>query len=397
MVAAVGTSSDMQKVSVIQREIPHYRIRFIEELCAQGRLQNLDIQVICAVPPTQRASSSFTFRVLPARYFGKAKSSSYWLYGLADAITGSDIVVAPQELQCLTVPYLWARRKRICKTWIWWGHGYNFQAAVRPSLVTNVKEAIKEFMTKRADGLLTYTERGAEYWRKHGIPDDRVIPYWNTIDVEELQKAASEISETQRFELRRKLKIDGKRVLLFSGRLYAEKRIDFLLRAFVLLKQSCPDVALLIIGDGEERRSLQGLAKNLKLQDVHFLGEIVHPRDTAAYCSIADLMVIPGLVGLAIVHGFAFGLPLITTDFPGHSPEIDYLTENNGIMTRNDQSTYAQAILSVLSCPFKLETMKYSALVRGDDLKLEYSVRRFVDGISQLSQYSGLDRSLEMG
>jgi len=381
----------MRKVLVIQRELPHYRIRFFEELYAQGQSHDLDVYVCSAVPPNPKPSPvRFPFRVLPAFYFGKGRQCSYWLRGLEDLIAGSDIVVAPQELQCLTVPYLWTRRKRICKTWIWWGHGYNFQAAVRPSLVINVKEAIKEFMTKRADGLITYTERGAEYWRKQGIPGDRVMPYYNTIDVEELQKAASEISETQRLELRRKLRIKGKRVLLFSGRLYAQKRIDFLLRAFALLKQSCSDVALLIIGDGKERGALQGLAKNLELQDVHFLGEIVNPKDTAVYFSLADMMVLPSLIGLAIVHGFAFGLPMITTSSPGHGPEIEYLSESNGIMTNLDIGEYAGALQTLISSPEKLDSMRHAALSKGDELSLPYSVQRFIDGITLLNKQKGI-------
>ncbi len=380
-------SPNMRKVSVIQREIPHYRIRFFEELYAQGRVQDLDIQLYCVEPPAQTPSSLvFPLQVLPVRYFGKRKSSSYWLYGLAKAIAGSDVVVTPQELQCLTVPYLWVRRKQICKTWIWWGHGYNFQAAVHSSLVTNVKEAIKEFMTRRADGLITYTEGGAEYWRKRGIPDCRVIPYYNTLDVEGLRKARAEVSELHRIELRRKLMLEEKRVLLFSGRLYAAKKVDFLLRAFAVLKRSRPDVALLIIGDGEERNRMQQLAKDLELQDVHFLGEIVATKDTTAYFSLADLMVIPSLVGLVIVHGFALGLPLLTTDSPGHGPELEYLTENNGVMTGRDPSHYAEAIRMLLSSPSRIEAMRCSALAQGDTLKLEYSVRRFVNGITQLSK-----------
>jgi len=376
----------MRRVSIIQREIPHYRIRFFEELYAQGKLQELDIQVYTGAPPAQAASSpAFPYCVLPVHYFGKKNSDSYWICGLEKAIAGSDIVVAPQELQCLTVPYLWAKRKRVCTSWIWWGHGYNFQASIRPSAATKLKEAIKRFMTRRADGLITYTEGGADYWRKQGLPEDRVIPYCNTIDVEGLRKAGAEISEQQRIELRHKLGLEGKRVLLFSGRLYAEKKVDFLLMAFALLKKSYPNVALLIIGDGEERDKLEQSAKQLDLQDVHFLGEVVNPKGTAAYFSLADLLVIPGLVGLAIVHGFAFGLPLITTDFPGHSPELDYLSENNGAMTRIDICQYAEAIGALLSSPHRLEAMKRSAMAQGDDLQLPSSVRRFVEGIGSFA------------
>jgi L-malate glycosyltransferase len=377
----------MRTVSIIQREIPHYRIRFFEELYDQGSLLGLNIRVYTGTPPAQNASSTtFPCHVLPLRHFGNIRSGSNWIYGLEKAIAGSDVVVAPQELQCLTVPYLWAKRRRICTTWIWWGHGYNFQASVQPSAASKMKEAFKRFMTRRADGLITYTERGADYWRKQGLPKDRVIPYNNTIDVEELRKAGAQITEEQRMELRHSLGLKGKRVLLFSGRLYAEKKVDFLLKAFTILEKSCPHIALLIIGDGEERDALEQSAKQLELQHVRFLGEVVDPKRTAAYFSLADLMVIPGVVGLAIVHGFAFGLPLITTDSPGHGPELDYLSTDNGAMTRIDISQYAEAIGALLSSPKRLESMKRSAMAQGDDLQLPYSVRRFADGIAGLSQ-----------
>jgi glycosyltransferase involved in cell wall biosynthesis len=377
----------MQKVSIIQREIPHYRIKFFEELYAQGKLQDLDIQVYTAAPPVPAPSPiTFPYHVLPVRHFGKKKSSPYRMMGLEKAIAGSDTVVAPQELQCLTIPYVWARRKRICKTWIWWGHGYNFQASVRPSVATKIKEAIKRYMTKRADGLITYTAKGAEYWHRQGLPGSRVISYNNTIDVEGLRKAGAEITEEQRTELRHNLGLEGKHVLLFSGRLYAEKKVDFLLRAFALLKKSYPDVALLIIGDGEERGVLEKSAKQLNLKNVHFLGEVVDPKGTAAYFSLADLMVIPGVVGLAIVHGFAFGLPLITTNSPGHGPELDYLSMSNGAITQIDISEYAEVIRTLLSSPQRLEAMRHAAMAQGDDLRLPYSVRRFANGITGLSQ-----------
>lgn len=378
----------MRKVSIIQREIPHYRIRFFEELYAQGSLEDLDIRVYTGSPPAGGSSTTaFPYQILPVRHFGKQKSSSYWMSTLEQAIAGSDIVVAPQELQCLTVPYLWAKRRRICKSWIWWGHGYNFQASLRPSSASTLKEAIKRFMTRRANGLITYTAGGADYWRSQGLAEDRVAPYYNTIDVEGLKKAGADITEQERRDLRDKLGLNGKRVLLFSGRLYAEKKVDFLLRAFALLKKSYQDVALLIIGDGEERARLEQMAQQLEIRDTHFLGEIVDPKETAAYFSLADLMVLPSLVGLAIVHGFSFGLPLITTDSPGHGPELDYLSDNNGVMTRHDIPQYAEAIVALLSFPQRLEAMKHAAMAQGDELRLSHSVHRFIDGIAALSQF----------
>ncbi len=95
---------------------------------------------------------------------------------------------------------------------------------------------------------------------------------------------------------------------------------------------------------------------------------------------------IPGLVGLAIVHGFAFGLALHTTNSPGHGPELDYLSGKNGVISRHDISHYAEAIASLLFSPQRLEAMKQAAMAQGDELQLHHSVHRFVDGITTFSQ-----------
>lgn len=376
----------MRRVSIIQREIPHYRVRFFEELYAQGKSQGLDIMVYSGAPPvTAGTPPAFPYHVLFARRFGRKKSSSYWMYGLEKAIVGSDVVVAPQELQCLTVPYLWMKRKRLCKTWVWWGHGYNFQASVRPSVSTKVKEFTKRFLTKRGDGVITYTAKGAEYWRQQGLPADRVFPYYNTIDVEGLRTIGKEITAQQLIEQRQKLGIEDKRVLLFAGRLYAEKKVDFLLRAFALLKTQCPDVALLIVGDGEEREKLERLSRDLDLRDVHFLGEVIDPKESAVYFLIGDLMVIPAYIGLAIVHGFSFGLPMLTTDAPGHGPEYSYLSSNCGSVTREEYSEYARAMSTILDEPERLEALKQSVQDKANSLQLCHSVTRFLEAISALS------------
>lgn len=378
----------MKKVAILQREIPHYRIRFFEEVSAKAFAMGLDVTVYSSGEEFSEYALKFAQRSLPIHQYTGSKKGPFWMKGLTAALKETDIIVAPQELQCVNVPYLWAIRHRLCTSWIWWGHGYNFQAPVHPSWSTAIKEGLKQFMTRRADGLITYTENGAIYSKKQGMPEDRVIPYYNTIDVEELRKVEAEVTDEQLKELRHSLQLERKRVLLFSGRLYAEKKVDFLLRAFAILKQSYPSVALLIIGDGEERRKLEHLTAELALQDVHFLGELIDPRATAAYFTMADLMVIPGLVGLAIVHGFAFGLPMITTQHDFHSPEIEYLTNENGVISNHNESDFGQSIASILEDKFRLENMRKAATSKADELLLSAAANSFVRAILSFSKFN---------
>ncbi|MDR4484985.1 MAG: glycosyltransferase [Nitrospirales bacterium] len=371
----------MQKIAIIQRKIPHYRTAFFAKLNVQAKEAGLDITVYTGLAPEGGASCGFRFKVLSEKLLTGQENGPYWLEGLTRASRGSDIIIAPQELQCLNIPYLWVRRKTLCRHWIWWGHGYNFKAKAGRNWLASLKDAMKHFMTKRGDGLITYTASGKEYWRRRGMAADWVMPYFNTLDVEGLREAGAQVTEETLVQVRRQLGLEGKRVLLFSGSLYPEKEVDFLLKTFALLQSSHPNVALLILGDGSERNRLEELRDALNLQHVHFLGEDNDPVHTGVYFKLADLFVLPGAVGLAIVHGFAYGLPLVTTEQGFHGPEIEYLSNENGIKTAHDTQTYANEISIILRFPNRIAALQAGARHQGDQLTLAGSAQRFVKAV----------------
>lgn len=372
----------MFKVSIIQQEVPHYRLPFFTAVQSFAARSDLDVTVYSAKAPDPPAGA-FQYRVMPIWSF--PGGSGYWIRALAGAVNGSAAVVAPHELRCVTVPYLWAIRRRICRRWIWWGHGWNHQRRGTSDLADLVKQA----MTRRGDALITYTPGGAAYWRDRGLPAHRVIPFFNTVDVDGLRRAAESIPEGDVRWVKTELGLEDRSVLLFSGRLYREKRVDFLLRAFALLQERGVPVALLVLGDGPERTPLEALSARLGLRDVHFLGACVEPSEAGVYFRLADLLVIPGLVGLAIVHGFAFGLPLVTTSQACHSPEIEYLAPENGVMTHPDETAYAGAIERLVSAPEVLAAMRRSAAAAADGLRMEHSAERFVHAIRSVVETGG--------
>ncbi len=374
----------MLKVAIIQREIPHYRGAFFEKLCELAKVSGLNITVYCGWKYEEKDPRTFQYRILPM--VGKVHGFS-WLVGLRRALKGSDIIIASHELHCLTVPYLWLQRHRLSKLWIWWGHGYNFQRIAPKNPLQSLAEAAKRFMIVRGDGLIAYTASGAEYWRQRGMPADQAIPYFNTIDVEGLREAASHVTQEMLEQVQSRLDLKHKRVLLFSGRLYAKKKVDFLLKAVEILQRKREDLALLILGDGGERANLKALCQTLNLRHVHFLGEINEPQQTSLYFRLAELLVIPGLVGLAIVHGFAHGLPIVTTEHDFHSPEIEYLSKDNGVMTSHTVQAYADGIQKILDEPAVLESMRRAATLQGDRLALRTSAARFAEAIRKLSDH----------
>jgi glycosyltransferase involved in cell wall biosynthesis len=346
---------------------------------ASAAKAGLAITFYSSEPPDPRLPADFPYRVCPPRRLGAA-GGAYWMSGLTRMVQGADIIIAPQEMRCLSVLWLWLQRRRACQYWIWFGHGYNAKLAPRRAR-RSIVERLREFVTPRSQGIITYTQGGAELWRRRGMASGRARWFNNTIDVGGFRRFYRPAKRRARL-LKRELGIDDNHhILLFCGRMYGGKRLDVLIDAFAILKRRTPNITLLIVGDGPERRPVEARARASAAAGVFFFGEIVDPVKLSAYFAAADALVIPGLVGLAIVQGFAFGLPLVATNCKGHGPEFEYLTPNNGIVTALEPEAYAAGIEGLVASTDRLRCLKKSAWATGTALSLPFSVERFVDAI----------------
>jgi glycosyltransferase involved in cell wall biosynthesis len=119
--------------------------------------------------------------------------------------------------------------------------------------------------------------------------------------------------------LRGDLRLEGKRILAFTGRLVPHKGVDVILRA---LSQLPDDVVLVVIGAGPRLPSLLGLARRLGVSDrVRFCAR-VSDEDLPRYLALADVFVFPSQsrlegFGLAVAEAMAVGLPVVIADMPG--------------------------------------------------------------------------------
>lgn len=123
---------------------------------------------------------------------------------------------------------------------------------------------------------------------------------------------------------RKKLGLEGKDVILFSGRLTGQKGVFHLLRALQLVKKNMSNFVLLLAGDGPQEQMLRELSSRLGIQqDVVFLGKISH-KDMPDLYSVADIFVLPSLSESfpnVMLEAMAMRKPIIITKV-GVVPEI---------------------------------------------------------------------------
>jgi glycosyltransferase involved in cell wall biosynthesis/peptidoglycan/xylan/chitin deacetylase (PgdA/CDA1 family) len=128
--------------------------------------------------------------------------------------------------------------------------------------------------------------------------------------------------------------------LLYVGRLSVQKRVDRIIKAMAHLDVP---VELTIVGDGEDRSSLEALAKSLSLRHVQFVGSLTGQALRDAYAA-ADAFVLPSDregMPLVVLEAMAAGLPIIGSDVVG----IRELVDGVGILVKDPGAeTFAAAI-----------------------------------------------------
>jgi len=245
----------------------------------------------------------------------------------------------------------------------WWGHGFNHQRAA------GWREKIKTRLLRSADWFFAYTRPVAEYVRQQGFLAKHISVVNNAIDTRTFTQQVMMAKVSQ--------PADKKGVtLLFCGALYAEKRLDLLLAAAKQLAAQGFLHKLIILGDGPERELLPQYAPWLDYRGVLF-----EQAKAAAYAE-ADIVLHPGLVGLAILDAFAAGIPFVTCEQPNHSPEIAYLKPGeNGLMVAAEPMALAAALAMLWQAPALYNTLSSGALAAAQEYSIEGMAAAFAEGI----------------
>jgi glycosyltransferase involved in cell wall biosynthesis len=92
----------------------------------------------------------------------------------------------------------------------------------------------------------------------------------------------------------------------------------------------------------------------------------------------------PGLIGLGILDTFALETPLITTDVPIHSPEIEYLQSGvNGVMVEDSMNprSYANAVVHLLENEEMRQKLISGCQSARNMYTIENMVERFAQGV----------------
>ncbi len=295
---------------------------------------------------------------------------------LRELLTSDLVIVEMRNQLILNYLLILLSKLKIIKL-AFWGHGKNFQA----TKLDSVSEWLKKFFSRQVDWWFAYNDLSASIIERIGFPKNRISSVQNSIDTNRLREELSRIDINQKRLLIDNLHISSENIGLYVGGMYPEKRIKFLEESLYHIRERIPDFEMIFIGSGLDAYLVKEMAINHSW--IHYLGP-KFDNEKIIYFSISKCFLMPGLVGLAILDCFALGLPLITIADSMHSPEIEYLVNNeNGIMLEKNTTPkeYADAAIKLLSNEFYRETIVEGCISSSKKYSLEKMVELYSGGI----------------
>ncbi len=206
-----------------------------------------------------------------------------------------------------------------------------------------------------ADHIITVSELTKKIVvEKYGIHPDKVTVVHNG-------NTPSTFSDSSRFESIRNLKHEGKKIVLFAGRITIQKGVDYFVHAARKVLEYEKSVYFVVAGSGDMEQQIINLTRDLGIHQ-HFLFTGYYTlTEQSNLFSLADVVVMPSVsepFGIIPLESMSNGTPVIVSKQSGvaevisHALKVDFW----------DTDETANKILSILRHPVLKETLQKEGL-----------------------------------
>ena len=247
---------------------------------------------------------------------------------------------------------------------------------------TGWKRRVKKYwlgwLAQRAAAIVTVGAACRMFWESYGALPDQLFHVGFAVDNEFFREAAIQ-QKHKAAELKREWGWESRTVFIYVGRLITRKNVHLIISALQSLANL--PVALLVVGDGEERGVLESLAEQSPY--IRFVGAATQ-NELPLFYALSDALVLPAREepwGLVINEAMASGLAIISHRHCG--AVLDLVDEQNGFVL---QGFTVEEMASAMSCItqdcIRLKSLKQKSLERIRDWSMPrtaYQLKQAID------------------
>ncbi len=243
------------------------------------------------------------------------------------------------------------------------GLPFSFTAHAKDIFQNTVNQKLLEEKLKAARFIITVTEFNRRFLTATypAVPAEKIKVLHNGINLEFFNFEPQFPRE--------------KNLILSIGRLVAKKGFPDLLQACAILKEKQIPFRCVIIGQGEEAKTLEAKRQELGLTDVVSLAGPKTQAEVLPYLKRATLLALPCTVDAdgnqdalptVLLEALGTGCPVVSTTVSG-IPEIVDDGKNGLLVPPNDPSALAEAIEKVLTSPERATRLAWEGRKKAEE------------------------------
>lgn len=205
---------------------------------------------------------------------------------------------------------------------------------------------MKQQFFRRFELVIGYGRQSLDELASLDYPAHRARLAQNTLDTDGCFQQRDSIA-ARAAQLRAEHGLTGERLIVSIGRMIARKRHLDLIRAWPEIRAIDPLLRLVLIGSGPMLDDVRRQAAEADAERILVTGAVPW-GDDYAWLAAADLVVLPGALGLAVNQSLALGRPTIVADEWGADAEILEHEATGWRFPRGDLAALATLIRRVL-------------------------------------------------
>jgi glycosyltransferase involved in cell wall biosynthesis len=211
----------------------------------------------------------------------------------------------------------------------------------------------------------TVGEANRDYFRVFGVPARKLFAVPHCVNAGHFTPTDAARAEAAR--LRTSLGLDGKRVVLFAGKLIPAKQPRAILEAFLALAPA--HAALVFVGEGDEQAALVARAASRPDVTVRFL-PFANQSEMPSRYLMADIFTLPsrGLYetwGLAVNEAMHLGAPCLVSDRVGCQRDLVTDGETGWVFRADDPADLREKLAVALAADLAPFVPRVAARIAG--------------------------------
>ncbi len=298
-----------KKILFITAKCSHYHIGFFEELSSSSRIKFLfdSGDKKAGNPLLKSYSGNFDSNHLKSvKIFNIVIVLGFWR--LLRELLKANVIIKSDENQ-LNIFLIFLMSRLFNKKIVFWCSLWKDQR----SIPSKFKYFLQLMYLKRADAVICYGAHVKRYLKeKYSLKEKKLYVEHHSTDPQLYS------DDSIKFDIR----INGKKNLLFVGRLAEEKGLEYLIRAF---SRNVSLAHLHIVGNGPLETNLKKIANELKISNNVTFHGFYEPEVLHNFYEKVDIFILPSIStswitepwGYVINEALYYGLPVIATKSVG--------------------------------------------------------------------------------